>query len=155
MMIYAGGAGSDQRYRREKMKQIRLLWMIIKRCNADKVLYAFVISFFASAFVVMLAEPGISSYGEGLWYCFVACTTIGFGDFAAVTLIGRIATVYIALCQIMLVAILPGIIVTYYMEVIHRREQESLTMFMDKLERLPELSREELEQIAEKVRKIR
>lgn len=44
---------------------------------------------------------------------------------------------------------------TYYMEVIHRREQESLTMFMDKLERLPELSREELEQIAEKVRKIR
>lgn len=46
-MIYAGGAGSDQRYRREKMKQIRLLWMIIKRCNADKVLYAFVISFFA------------------------------------------------------------------------------------------------------------
>ena len=33
MMIYAGGAGSDQRYRREKMKQIRLLWMIIKRCN--------------------------------------------------------------------------------------------------------------------------
>lgn len=122
-MVYAGGAGSDQRYRREKMKQIRLLWMIIKRCNADKVLYAFVISFFASAFVV--------------------------------TLIGRIATVYIALCQIMLVAILPGIIVTYYMEVIHRREQESLTMFMDKLERLPELSREELEQIAEKVRKIR
>ena len=87
MMIYAGGAGSDQRYRREKMKQIRLLWMIIKRCNADKVLYAFVISFFASAFVVMLAEPGISSYGEGMWYCFVACTTIGFGDFAAVTLI--------------------------------------------------------------------
>lgn len=154
-MIYAGGAGSDQRYRREKMKQIRLLWMIIKRCNADKVLYAFVISFFASAFVVMLAEPGISSYGEGMWYCFVACTTIGFGDFAAVTLIGRIATVYIALCQIMLVAILPGIIVTYYMEVIHRHEQESLTMFMDKLERLPELSREELEQIAEKVRKIR
>ena len=71
------------------------------------------------------------------------------------TLIGRIATVYIALCQIMLVAILPGIIVTYYMDVIHRREQESLTMFMDKLERLPELSREELEQIAEKVRKIR
>ena len=61
MMIYAGGAGSDQRYRIEKMKQIRLLWMIIKRCNADKVLYAFVISFFASAFVVMLAEPGISS----------------------------------------------------------------------------------------------
>ena len=154
-MVHAGGAGSDQRYRREKMKQIRLLWMIVKRCHADKVLYAFVISYFASAFVVTLVEPGISSYGEGMWYCFVACTTIGFGDFAAVTMIGRIVTVYIALCQILLVAILPGVMVTYYMEVIHRREQESLTMFMDKLERLPELSREELEQIAEKVRKIR
>ena len=111
-----------------------------------EVLYAFVISFFASAFVVMLAEPGIRSYGEGMWYCFVACTTIGFGDFAAVTLIGRIATVYIALCQIMLVAILPGIIVTYYMEVIHRRRTGVAgAMFMDKLERLPELSREELD----------
>lgn len=148
-------AAGNFRYRREKMKQIRLLWMIIKRCNADKVLYAFMISYFASAFVVTLMEPGISSYGEGLWYCFVACTTIGFGDFVAVTMIGRIVTVYIALCQILLVAILPGIMVTYYMEVIHRREQESLTMFMDKLEHLPELSKEELEQIAEKVRKIR
>ena len=91
---------------------------------------------------------------DGLWYTFVACTTIGFGDFVAVTLLGRILTVYIALNEILLVAILPGVVVSYYLEVIHRREKESVTMFLDKLEHLPELSQEELKEISEKIKKI-
>jgi len=35
------------------------------------------------------------------------------------------------------------------------QQKETLAMFMDKLERLPELSKEELEHISQKVRKFR
>lgn len=136
------------------MKRYRLLWSIVRRTHTDKLLYAFLVNLFVVALFITMAEPQITYYGDGLWYTFVACTTIGFGDFAAVTLIGRILTVYMAVNEILLVAIIPGVVVSYYLEVIHRRERESLTVFLDKLEHLPELSEEELREISERVKKL-
>ncbi len=136
------------------MKRYRLLWSIVRRTHTDKLLCVFLVNLFAVALLITMAEPQITHYGDGLWYTFVACTTIGFGDFAAVTLIGRILTVYMAVNEILLVAIIPGVVVSYYLEVIHRREKESLTVFLDKLEHLPELSSEELREISERVKKL-
>ena len=137
------------------MKKLRMLWMIIKRVKADKILYGFIAGFFISAAIITYVEPGITNYGDGLWYTFVAATSIGFGDLVVVTTIGKIATVYVTLSQIFVIAIVPGILVSYYMEVIHRREKESVTMFLDKMEHLPELSREELEEISKKIKKLK
>lgn len=139
----------------KKFKKLRLLWMIIKRTQAHKVLYTYLVGFFISAAIITAVEPGITNYGDGLWYTFVACTSIGFGDLVVVTTLGRLVTVYVTLSQIAIVAIVPGILVSYYMEVIHRREKESVTMFLDKMEHLPELSKEELQAISEKIKKIK
>lgn len=137
------------------MKRYRLLWSVIKRTHTDKLICVFLINMFVIALIMTIVEPGINTYEDGLWYTFVACTTIGFGDFAAVTFIGRILTVYMAVNEILLVSIIPGVVVSYYLEVIHRRENETLTIFMDKLEHLPELSREELQEISDKVKKTK
>lgn len=137
------------------MKRYRLLWSVIKRTHTDTLICVFLINMFVIALIMTIVEPGINTYEDGLWYTFVACTTIGFGDFAAVTFIGRILTVYMAVNEILLVSIIPGVVVSYYLEVIHRRENETLTIFMDKLEHLPELSREELQEISDKVKKIK
>ena len=137
------------------MKRWRLFWSIVRRSAADKLIYTFIVNLFLVALLITVLEPDIHTYGEGLWYTFVACSTIGFGDFAAVTFAGRLLTVYMAIHEILLVAILPGVVVSYYMEVVHRREQESITIFLDKLEHLPELSKEELEEISKRVKRIR
>lgn len=136
------------------MKRLHMLWMILKRIHADKILFTFIVNLFIVALLIDLAEPGIHTYSESLWYTYVSIATIGFGDIVAVTFIGRLLTVYISLHATLLVAIIPGIVVSYYLEVIHRREKESVTIFLDKLERLPELSKEELRQIADKVKKL-
>lgn len=137
------------------MKRLKLFWMVVKRTHMDKLVYVFVISLFIAAGIITAVEPEINSYGDGLWYTFVACTTIGFGDFAAVTTIGRILTVYMALHEILMVAVIPGVVVSYYLEVIHRRENEKLMSFLDTLEHLPDMSKEELVEISVKIKKIR
>ncbi len=137
-----------------RLHRLRLFLSIVKRSSADKLIYTFIINLFVVALIITLIEPGIRHYGEGLWYTFVACSTIGFGDFVAVTVIGRILTVLIAINEILLMAILPGVVVSYYLEVVHRRERESATVFLDKLERLPELSKEELEEISNRIKKL-
>jgi len=45
------------------------------------------------------------------------------------------------------------VIVNYYTQLVELRQQESLAVIMDKLERLPELSRQEMEQLSDQIRK--
>lgn len=138
----------------KKVNNARLFWMIIKKCNFEKVLIAFILFFALAALIITIREPDINTYGDGLWYCFVACTSIGFGDFVAVSALGRVITVLLTLFEIVLIALLSGVIVSHYLEVIHTREKISATMFLDKLEHLSQLSDEELVEIEEKVKEF-
>ena len=137
------------------MKNIRLFWSIVRRCHFEKILIGFLISYFIVAGIILAVEPGIDSYGDALWYTFVASTTIGFGDVTAVTFSGRLLTVFITVYEILLVALLSGVIISHYLEVIHRREKLTATVFMDKLEHLSELSPRELKEIEDRVRSFR
>ena len=89
-----------------------------------------------------------------MWYLFVSCTTIGFGDMITNSALGRLITVYLTIYEIVLVALLSGVVISHYIEVIHRREQMTATMFMDKLEHLTELDQDELLEIQEKAKEI-
>lgn len=134
------------------MKKWRLLWTVVKRSSADKIVYSFVINFFIVALLITLVEPTIHKYSDGIWYTFVSCSTIGFGDITVTTLWGRLLTAYIAIAEIMTVAVISGVVVSYYLEVIHRREQETVTLFLDKLEHLQELTPEELSALSKKIK---
>jgi voltage-gated potassium channel len=115
----------------------------------------FLASFFLVALLVMLREPDVSSYGEAIWYTFVSCTTIGYGDLVARTTFGRALIIYITMYEIIWIAVLSGVIISHYMEVISRREKLTATKFMDRMEHLPELSKEELQELSDKVREFK
>lgn len=136
------------------MNNFRLFWAIVKRCHFEKFLFGFIICFFASAAIICYVEKDFGHYGDALWYTFVACTTIGFGDLVSISFVGRAVTVFITLYEIVLVAILSGVVVSLYLEVIHRREKITATVFMDKMEHLTDLSQEELKELEEKARSI-
>lgn len=133
------------------MRSVRLFWTIVRRCHFESFLIGFLICFFLVAAVILAVEPSIDRYGDAAWYTFVACTSIGFGDFAAQTFIGRTMTVFITIYEIILVALLAGVIVSHYIEVIHRREKLTATQFLDRLEHLTQLSPKELQEIEDKV----
>ena len=137
------------------MNKAGLLWKVIKRLSFDKVLYGFIGWLLIASVIIMAAEPGITNFGDALWYTFVASTSIGFGDIVTVTFAGRLITVITTIYEIVIVAMFSGVVVSYYLEIVHRREQEELMRFMDKMEHLTELSPEELKQIEDKVRALK
>ena len=71
-------------------------------------------------------EENIESFPEALWYCFAVVTTIGFGDFVAVTPIGRILTVILGLYGIVVVAVITSIVVNFYNETSGKKDQKEL-----------------------------
>jgi len=137
------------------MQTFRVLKGILRRTHTDRILIGFVIFFFLCAVPIWRIEPEIITYGDALWYCFAAITTIGFGDFAAATHAGRILTVLLGIYGIIVIALVTGVVVNFHTQIIQVRQKNTLAAFADKLERLPELSKEELEHLSNNVSKFR
>lgn len=136
------------------MVRIRLFWSMIRRCHLEKAFLGFIGCFMLGALIIEMREPYVGSYGDAMWYVFVSCTTIGYGDYIAITPVGRIITVVLTIYEMILMALLSGVIVSHYLEVVHRREKYTATIFLEKLKHLKELDDEELEELQERVKKL-
>lgn len=137
------------------MRKLKLLWKILKITSTDKIVSGFIVFIFLASLGIQVVEPNILSYSDALWYAFISFTTIGFGDIVAVTFLGRMLTVMISLYGILIVGLIPGILVSYFTEATRIKTDETVIMFLDKLENLPSLSKEELENISNNVKKRR
>ena len=137
------------------MKAYKRICFVLKRTGALKAFLSFIIVCLIASFIFVLIEPDVDTIGEGMWYCFVASTTIGFGDISAMTTVGRIITILVALNGIFVFAMMTGVVVSYYTEYLNNRKDETISLFLEKLENLPNLSKKELETISEKVKSLR
>lgn len=89
---------------------------IIRKTYAAEILFGIVLLIVAFSLVLPHLEEGITTFNDALWYCFAIVTTIGFGDFSAVTPLGRILSVILGLYGIIVVALITSIIVNFYGE---------------------------------------
>lgn len=90
-----------------------------------------------------VVEPNITSYVDSLWYSFSVITTIGFGDVSVVTTFGRILSVILGICGIVVVALVTSFIVNFYNEMNKRREEATLERILDEEKKLRETIEEE------------
>ena len=127
---------------------------VLKHTGAIKIFFSYLILLCIAGTVMSFIEPQIKGIFEGIYFCFVASTTIGFGDIVPVTLIGRIITMVITLFGILTVAMVPGVVVAYYTEYLKAKENDTVSTFLEKLERLPELSKDELTELSDRVKQF-
>ena len=137
------------------MKAFRRVWFVLRKTGALKTFLGSISLCLVASIILKHIEPGIKTIGDGIWYCFVASTTIGFGDIYATTTLGRCITILVSLCGIFVFAMMTGVVVSYYMEYLNNRKEETVSVFLEKLENLENLSKRELKEISDKVKKIR
>ena len=94
--------------RRKKIR--RMLINTFKTAGADKIIGAYIVTFFVFALAIWIWEPGIGSYIDSLWFCFASATSIGYGDIVAVTFLGRVLTVILSVYSIAVIAIITAVI---------------------------------------------
>ena len=98
------------------MKAFKRVWFVLRKTGALKTFLGFISLCLVASILLKHIEPGIKTIGDGIWYCFVASTTIGFGDIYATTTVGRCITILVSLCGIFVFAMMTGVVVSYYME---------------------------------------
>ena len=82
-------------------------------------------------------------------------TTVGFGDITVHTHLARILSVILSVYAVCVIAILTGVVVNFFMEIVKAREKDGYSDFMNKLEHLEELSDEEVKDLSNSIKKIR
>ena len=125
---------------------------VVKRTKLSQMLIHFIVVMSIGAVLLDIFEPNVTSIPDGYWFLFVSATTIGYGDICVTTLIGKIVTIIVALYGIVVTAMIPGVVVTYYTEYLKIAEKETISQFLERLENLPELSSEELTELSEKIK---
>ena len=137
------------------MKRLKILGRILKETGAGRMLFVYAAVVAIIAAVIWLIEPQITRLGDALWYCYAVFSTIGFGDVLVVSPISKILSLVVTMYSTIIIAVVTGVIVQFYNHITQLRQRETLTAFLDKLEHLPELSKEELEELADAVRSYR
>ena len=136
-------------------KAFRILGNIMRNTGADKILAAYMVFVFLDAFLIWIFEPTFLTYGDSLWYCYAVISTAGFGDVVVTMFIPKLLSVLLTACSLLVIAIVTGVVVNFYTQVMDIRNKETIEAFFDRIEHLPEMSEEELKELSERVKNFR
>lgn len=134
---------------REKRRILRSVFHVL---GADKIIGVYCIFFIIVSFLLWIIEPSITSFQDSIWYCFITVTTTGYGDIVATTLIGRILVIILSIYSIGVIAVFTAVLTSYFMENAKSRVHEIYREFLDDLEHLDELSKDELKDLSNRVK---
>lgn len=137
------------------MNKLRTLADVLRQAGFARITGLFLIFYLLCSTAVWLSEPTTLTFGDGLWFSFETVSTIGFGDIPAETPVARAITVVLSVISIFYIAMLTGVAVNYCNTLIKLRQKDTMARFMDDLEHLEELDRDELADLSRRVREYR
>ena len=135
--------------------KLRSIGPVIKAAGLIPWSIVFVALFLICSGVVAAWEPAVDGFDNAMWLCFQVVTTIGLGDYTAMSVVGRFVIVVLSLYSVFFLALITGTVVSYCTERMNARRGESVAEFITQLENLPELSHEELVELSEKVKEFK
>jgi voltage-gated potassium channel len=105
---------------------VRLVRSMFRRGNLVRFLAAAIVLVVNGAAAVYFYErhaPGsnIHTFGQAIWWSLVTVTTVGYGDFYAVTTLGRIAAVCIMAIGLITLAVITAQVASSFVEQAARR----------------------------------
>ena len=137
------------------MNKLRTLADVLRQAGFARITGLFLVFYLLCSTAVWLSEPTTLTFGDGLWFSFETVSTIGFGDIPAETPVARAITVVLSVISIFYIAMLTGVAVNYCNTLIKLRQKDTMARFMDDLEHLEELDRDELADLSRRVREYR
>ncbi len=138
-LVHIGGIAFSQ-------INFRALEKIIRKTYAIEIIFGMLLLMVAFSIMLQSTEASIETFADGLWYCFAIVTTIGFGDYAAEGLLGRMMSVILGIYGIIVVSLITSIIVNFYNEVKDEPEEPPLPPPEEEAEKKKERRRKRREQ---------
>ncbi|MBR2190736.1 MAG: two pore domain potassium channel family protein [Eubacterium sp.] len=138
-----------------RFKKWKLLRGVLRKTHTYKIIVSFFAVFFLIALIIWLNDPAVHTYRQSIYYCFMIASSVGNGDVIVSTTLARILTMFLSVYSLFAIAIVTGVVVSYYNAYTQMQFRDSIENFTEKLEQLPDLSEDELREISDAVKKFR
>lgn len=135
-------------------RQFNIIWRCYRFVHFHEMFVTYLIVYFILSLIIWALDPDIHDLSDALWFTFQTGTTIGYGDLIVNNPFARLLTVLFSIYSMVMVAIFTGILAGYFVEVVKTEAKESATRFLMDLERLPEMSHEELVEMSERAKRF-
>ena len=142
LLRFMGIAGKVQKHFSKFLKMNGLIYLIIIS----------LILLVTAAIVYSIAEG--ASLGESFWWAIVTASTVGYGDIAPTTLVGKIASTLLMIVGIGFVSTLTSTITNYFTPETDSQSNEKLDQIIVKLDTLSQENKElhhEIDNLKEKL----
>ena len=137
------------------MFRMRMIGKVVRSAGLGHITIVFFVVFFVCAAIIRMLDPALGTWGDALWYCFQAVTTIGFGDIVVTSPAARVVLVLLSVTSVFYLAVITGVVVAYCNELVRAQANRSVLQFLDRLEHLDELDRDELAEVSAQAREFR
>ena len=103
-------------------------------------------------YVFFLTEPGVNTFGDGIWWALVTVTTVGYGDITPSTTLGRFVASALMFLGLGLIATVTAIVSAKFTQNFvdtHTNDDvlKKLEELESEIENLKELEKDELEKL--------
>ncbi len=86
---------------------------------------------FGGAFGIMLAEPGMETFGDAIWWSLVTTTTVGYGDISPESTGGRVIAGILMIVGIGFLGMVTGSVATYFVDRLSRGQEQGKKTVLD------------------------
>ena len=84
------------------------------------------------------ADATITNFGDSLWWAFVTITTVGYGDFSPVTVMGRFVAAGLMLGGVALLGVVTATLASWIVERVAKQEEDTQTATRGEIRALAE-----------------
>ncbi|WP_164745668.1 potassium channel family protein [Neobacillus mesonae] len=128
-----------------------ILDLLIEKYRLDKLFVTVIALLFITAIPMVWIEPSFKSYGDALWWTVVTTTTVGYGDLAPETDVGRIIASVLMFVGIGLIGVVTGTVASFFSNKTGDLP-EQLKYVRDKIDDYPSISEPELHVMIEQLK---
>ena len=138
------------------MNRIKNFFNLIERVFNSRrlrtIIAVLTLAIVAFGYIFYIAEPGIKTFGDGIWWALVTVTTVGYGDITPATTLGRFVAGTLMFFGLGLIATVTAIVSAKFVQnyVDHHTNDdvlEKLEELESEIEKLKALEEDELEKL--------
>jgi len=94
---------------------------------------------------IAIVEPAIETYAEALWWGLITITTVGYGDIAPVTVLGRLMAAVLLMVGIGIVGIFTSAVTNYFSNKPKDSRDKQVMKVIQSIDEIEDITKEDIE----------
>ena len=118
---------------------------ILKTNGLDTAFKLGVTMLFVIPIPIAIVEPAIDTYAEALWWGLITITTVGYGDIAPVTIVGRLLAAVLLVVGIVIIGIFTSAVTNYFSNKPKDSRDEQVMKVIQSIDDIEDIKKEDIE----------